>query len=228
MTVLIVAALTFVFSHLILSSVAVRTPLIARLGVGPFMGLYSVVAGASMAWMIIAYGNAPYVETWYAPIWVKHLPAGLMPVAFLFILCAYMTRNPVIIGAKADWAAHPPSGILAVTRHPMAWGIGIWAMTHALTGGGAARFVLFSAIGALGFLGAWHQDRRKARQLGPAWDGFVSKTSFVPFVAVIQGRATLRFADIGAWRIVVAVGLAAAAMAVHEWVIGWSPLPLPG
>lgn len=226
MTALIAAAATFVLSHLILSSNPVRGPVSARLGAKGFLALYSIVALASLVWMVMAFGAAPYVETWFAPVWIKHLPAGIMPIAFLFIVCAYTSPNPSIIGAGAGWADRAPAGILAVTRHPMAWGIGLWAATHALAGGGMARLVLFTAVGALGFLGAWHQDHRKAQQLGPAWETFRSKTSFVPFVAIASGRATLRFADIGVWRIAVAVALAAGAMAAHEWVVGWSPLPL--
>ena len=54
MASLIAACVAFVGSHFLLSH-PLRAPLVARLGTGPFMGLYSLVALASFAWLVVAY-----------------------------------------------------------------------------------------------------------------------------------------------------------------------------
>jgi len=227
MTTLILAALCFILSHLILSATPVRTPMVAKLGSVGFMGLYSVVAIATFLWMLHAYSDAPHVETWFAPTALAHIPAGIMPFALLFIVGAYTSKNPTIVGAQSfDWASHQPIGIMAITRHPMAWGVGLWAISHMMTGGSLARLILFAAIGTLGFFGAWHQDKRKEQQLGAAWPAYIQKTSFLPFAATLAGRAQFRVADLGWWRIALALGLYGGAMALHGQVIGQSPLPL--
>ena len=210
-----------------MSTGSVRSPLVGKFGPVGFMGFYSFVAAVTFCWMIIEFGRAPFVETWTAPIAIAHLPAGIMPIALYFIVGAYTSKNPTMVGAQGrDWSSLEPVGVMAITRHPMAWGIGLWARSHMLTGGGLARLIFFGSIGALGFLGAWHQDKRKALQLGDAWPAYVAKTSFLPFGAVLSGRLRLRFADIGWWRIALALAIYGVVIVFHERIIGFNPLPL--
>ena len=48
------AAFLFVGGHFLLSGAALRPRLTARLGEGPFRGLYALVMLASFAWMVFA------------------------------------------------------------------------------------------------------------------------------------------------------------------------------
>ena len=50
-------------------------------------------------------------------------------------------------------------------------------------------------------------------------------TSAVPFVAIAQGRQSLRLAEIGVWRVAIAVGIWATVLLLHPYVIGVRALP---
>lgn len=58
------AAVAFVGSHLLLSH-PLRRPLVGAIGERPFLGLYSLVAFATLGWLIVAYGAAPASD----PLW---------------------------------------------------------------------------------------------------------------------------------------------------------------
>ncbi len=51
-------------------------------------------------------------------------------------------------------------------------------------------------------------------------------TSTLPFAALASGRATLRFSDIGTWRILLGVVVYLTLLLAHRAVIGVSPLPM--
>lgn len=55
---LLIAATAFVGTHFLMSH-PLRAPLVSRLGEKGFLGLYSLVAAATMIWMILAYRAAP-------------------------------------------------------------------------------------------------------------------------------------------------------------------------
>ena len=61
------AAVAFVGSHFVLSH-ALRRPLVSAIGEKGFLGVYSLVAFATLGWLIAAYLKAPLT----APLW----PAG--------------------------------------------------------------------------------------------------------------------------------------------------------
>ena len=58
-----------------------------------------------------------------------------------------------------------------------------------LMNGWAGDVIFFGMFPALGILGGMHQDARKIRELGDRYREFVAKTSFVPFAALLSGRA---------------------------------------
>lgn len=66
-------------------------------------------------------------------------------------------------------------------------------------------------------------DRKRRRNLGPAWDEFAAATSRIPFGAIIAGRNQLRLEELSPWRAGVGVVLFAVAL-WHEHAGVW-PLP---
>ena len=84
---------------------------------------------------------------------------------------------------------------------------------------------MFGTIAALALIGAPVLDAKKAAQYGSRWNAFAEVTSSVPFVAIAQGRQRLVLAEIGWWRLVVAILLFLAALYGHRWAFGVSPLP---
>jgi uncharacterized membrane protein len=115
-------------------------------------------------------------------------------------------------------------GIVRITRHPFMWGVGLWAGAHILANGDLASLVLFAAVGVLALLGTLLIDRKYAARRGPDWQEFAAATSNLPLAAVFAGRQRLAFAEIGWWRVALALAVYALLLAAHPWLFGGAPL----
>ncbi len=221
LTSLIVAALLFVFGHLGLSTIAVRTPFEKRLGANAYQGLYALFALAVLGWMVFAYRAAPYIELFRAPPWTRFIPISIMPIALLFFLCSVSTRNPATAGQE-KFVDVEPRGILRITRHPMLWSFALWGIAHTTANGDIASLIVFASIATLAILGMLHIDSRRQVKLGEAWATFAEKTPLIPFS---KGNIGAALREIGPSRFVVTLLLFGALLHFHKTVIGVSALP---
>lgn len=229
MNQMFLATLAFVGSHFLLSSAALRTPLQEQLGAAGFRILYSLVAAATLAWVVISYGNAPYLEVWQPPFFLYHLPLIIMPVSVFLVVAGVTTRSATAVGGDALDESDPKvpnSGILRVTRHPFLWGTALWALAHLLVNGDAATMILMGGILLLSLGGMWHIDKRREQSMGPAWGPIQMTTSVIPFAALLAGRTSMDWAGIGWWRPLLALAVFIALFLLHASVIGVSPLPV--
>lgn len=224
---LIFALVAFVGSHFILSH-PLRHPLIRTLGRSGFLGLYSVVALATFAWVVIAYTKAPTVFLWTPPAFFYPLTNLVMLVALILFVGSLIQPNPMMVHPVSPEGAvvappnlpKAPRGVVAITRHPMMWGIGLWAISHALVNGDAATLALCIGIAVLALGGAVLQDRRKAAEFGADWNRFASETAYVPFGAQAAKRLPWRTVWPG-WLVVVGgVSLFVALAFFHEALFG--------
>lgn len=220
------AALAFVGSHLVLSSRPVRGSLIARIGEGPFRGLYSAVAAATLVWLILAYNRAPYAEWWAEPSWGRWLSLALMLLASVLFVASVSPANPTIAGNERRLGATEPGrGVFAITRHPMLWSFALWGVAHLVVNGDGASVIFFGAFAVLALAGQTQIDTRRRASGGDAWARVEATTSAVPFAALIAGRTRLRMTDFGWWRLGLGLVLFAALLHAHRPVIGLSPFP---
>ena len=120
----------------------------------------------------------------------------------------------------------PWRGVFAVTRHPVMWATGLWALLHLINRPEPASLVFFGVLALLAIGGTWLQDRRKARELGADWARFAERTSFVPFAALAAGRAKLSLRDLGWWQPAVAVVLWAAVLHFRTALFGVPAVPI--
>ncbi|MEX2202412.1 MAG: NnrU family protein [Dongiaceae bacterium] len=222
---IVLAMTAFVGMHFLLSSRPLRDPLVARLGEGPFRGLYSSIAAASLIWVIVAYNHAPAGGLWTPPAWLAPLPAMIMPLAVLLLVGALTQPNPTLAGMEKR-AALRATGVLAITRHPMLWAIAIWALLHMIANPDVASRILFGGLVILSLGGTLAIDARKRRQRPAEWAPFVAASSNLPFAALLSGRARLRFADLGWWRLALAAVLYAALLALHPILFGAPAVPV--
>lgn len=222
---LLAAVAAFVGSHFVLSSQPLRGVLVGKLGEWGFRGVYSALALVLLIWVILAYNGAPWIEVWSPPTALRHVSLTIMPVACILVVAAFTRSNPTIVGMDTKRiASEEPSGILRITRHPAMWGIGLWAISHLLANGDAAGILLFGGMAILAFGGAAHLDARKRTNAGDAWTAYEACTSFVPFVAWMNGRTSVRLADVG-WRsIALGLGLYGLLLTCHFWLFGVDPL----
>ena len=191
MTSLWLAAIAFVGMHFLLSH-PLRAPLVQAVGEGAFLGIYSVVAIGTLAWMIIAY--------WIAPMTVPLWPVGngLWTIVTVLMLLASVLLAGSLVGNPAFPKPGVPNpapgtarGVYAITRHPMLWAFAIWGFAHILVYPIEKTFVTAAAIIILSLVGAAFQDSKKERLQPEVWPAWERRTSYIPFMAVITGRARL-------------------------------------
>jgi uncharacterized membrane protein len=214
MTGLLAATAAFVLTHFV-ASTPLRARLAARLGEWPYRGAYSLVALATLGWMIWAYAGAPREALWTG---FREIPRVALPLALILIACGYF-RNPTMVGAERLLKSDEPArGIIRITRHPIMWGVILWAGAHLLASGERAATVFFGGFLLLSALGTILIDRRKSPD--PDYARFKAVTSNIPFVAIAQGRNRIAWQEIG-WRRP-AIGLVAFVVVfiVHPWISG--------
>jgi uncharacterized membrane protein len=221
------AAGLFVALHLF-PSTPLRSALVRRLSQAGYLILFSLLSIVSLAWLVLAFEAAPYGEKlWAMPLGWLWLKAVLVLFALILITGGYLTPNPSLPGA-GRFLARPNAaqGVFAITRHPLMWGIAIWAFAHLLTEGTLRAALFFGALVLVALPGAWLQERRKRKELGAGWADFEARTSFLPFAALLSGRTRLSMKEFGWWRLAIAIAGFAVILHFHAALFGAQPLPV--
>jgi uncharacterized membrane protein len=214
----------FLGSHLGLSSATVRGWLVGRFGEQRFLGLYSLIALLTLVVMSVAYAQASHhLYLWPPGPGVRHLPLLFMPVAFFLIAGGVLIPNPSAVGMEGRLGQEEPAtGVLRITRHPMMWGILVWAMAHILANGDQASLLFFGGFLLTALLGSLHLDRRMVATQGERWQRVVAVTSYLPFAAILAGRQTLRWAELR-WPAALGLGLFVLLLLLHQSLFGVRP-----
>lgn len=222
---LLAAAVLWVAVHIGVAGTRLRDRIVARIGEGPFRGLFVLASFVLLGWLAWSFGAAgPVRMLWIAPQWLAVLMMVLMLPALLLFVCSVTAPNPTsVAGARALEAPNPAVGILRVTRHPMLWAFALWGIVHLVVLGTASAAVLSGAIIVTAFAGMPSLDAKYARRHPGRWPAFSAATSLVPFAAIAQGRNRLAVSEIGWWRPLLAVVLWAALIALHPWAFGVDP-----
>ena len=207
---LMLATAAFLAAHFV-SSTPLRAKLVGALGEWPYRGVYSLVAFATLVWMIWAYAAAPREALLWTPL--RLVPIVVMPLAFVLIACGYW-RNPTMVGAdKLLRSEDPARGIIRITRHPIMWGVLLWAAAHIVARADAKSLVFFGGFLVLAAAGTMLLDSRK--RSNPDWPRFAAATSHIPFVAIAQGRNRIAWREIGWLRPLIGVAVYFGVLAIH-------------
>lgn len=189
MTSLILAAIAFVGTHFLLSH-PLRAPIVGRIGAGPFLGLYSLVAAVTLLWMVFAYRAAPPQSIAWEAGEAGWVVATIVMWLASVLLVGSLIGNPAM--PDPTGAKRPPTearGVYAITRHPMMWAFMLWSLVHILIWSTPANSIVAGAVLVLALFGSLAQDRKKQALMGADWAGWEAKTSWVPFAALAGGRA---------------------------------------
>jgi len=128
----ILGLVIFLGPHVFVSRRNERAQLIAKLGVGPYRGLFSIVAIIGI--VVIGYGFARYrdaglITVWNPPAWTQQIVVVLMWPASIMIVAAYI-----------------PGNIKRVLKHPMLAGTKTWAFAHLCANGDLGGIILFGSV----------------------------------------------------------------------------------
>ena len=190
MNTVILACIAFVGTHFLLSH-PLRAPLVRAVGEKGFLGLYSLVAFATLGWIVVAYRAAPPAPLWWDQSDAIWIVGSILTLIAAILVMGSLIRNPALPHPEARAVEDVPAatGVFAVTRHPMMWGFALWGIAHILVFPDPANVAVATAIIVLALVGAHLQDRKKAALQPEFWPRWQERTSFVPFAAIAAGRA---------------------------------------
>jgi len=126
MTLLIIGLVLFFLPHVFATFRPARAAVIERVGENGYKGLFSIFALVGLGVIVWGKATAPFIHV-YPPVVIGYkLIAPLMVVSFILMAGANMKTN-----------------IKRVTRHPMLWGVTLWALAHLLVNGDLASMLIF-------------------------------------------------------------------------------------
>jgi uncharacterized membrane protein len=201
----------FVGSHFAMSH-PLRAPLVRMLGEKGFMLAYTVVSFATLGWVAHAFAAAPPTDLPHSGEagWIM---ASALTWLAMVLLAGSFAGNPALPTPMAEAQARSqPEGVFRVTRHPMMWGIGLWALSHMVLFWSTRTMITAFAMGVLALVGSRLQDAKKAMLMGDAWSEWSRKTSWAPRLG--------QFPRVGAVPLVLGTAAWLAGSWLHLWQAG--------
>lgn len=131
MTLFILGLIIFFGAHLFTALArGPREALVARIGAGPYKGLYSLVSIGGFALFVIGWPNADATVLYVTNFTMVHVAYGLMLIALILLASAYA----------------PKGKIAAAVKHPMLAAVKVWAFAHLLVNGDVRSVILFGSF----------------------------------------------------------------------------------
>lgn len=190
---LLAANVAFVGTHFMMSH-PLRAPMVKAFGPMLFQIVYSLVSFATLGWVYFAFKAAPPADLPGSGD-VGWIIATVLTVPALVLLSGSLIGNPALPTPQAeDQARAEPRGVFKVTRHPMMWGIALWALSHIVLFWSLRTTIIALAMGVLALVGAKLQDAKKETLMGDAWQVWESRTSYWPRWQAIFGVGALPWA----------------------------------
>jgi uncharacterized membrane protein len=187
MTQLLLALAAFIGTHFLMSH-PLRAPMVKALGDRGFQGAYSLISLLTFVWVIMAFRATPATEPFWTVSGVHWWIATVIMLLASILLVGSFAGNPALPApGAAEAAARAPRGVLAITRHPMMWSVALWALAHVMIAPDRRVILLCGSFAFLALAGSAGQDRKKLTTMGSAWQGWLDRTSFVPFARGITG-----------------------------------------
>jgi uncharacterized membrane protein len=133
MTLLVLGLVIFLGLHSTrIVSESGRERAIARIGEGPWKGLYSLVSVIGFVLIIWGFARARYdaSQLWTPPAGARHITMLLMLIALLLFAGFLFKRSHIAV----------------LVHHPMLWAVVLWSAGHLFANGSAADLVLFGVF----------------------------------------------------------------------------------
>jgi uncharacterized membrane protein len=170
MLLLIVGLILFLGAHSIsIINEGWRDGMVARLGLSPWKGAYSVAAIVGFVLIVKGYAAARLdpIVLYTPPAWMAYVTALLMLFVFPLFVAAYF-----------------PGRIRTAAKHPMLAATKIWAFAHLLANGTLADVLLFG-----GFLAWAVADRISMKRRTPRVLATAPAAAFNDVIVIVLGLA---------------------------------------
>ncbi|GFS45834.1 15-cis-zeta-carotene isomerase [Actinidia rufa] len=130
-------------------------------------------------------------------LWQLQSVPGIHQVMWLSSFISFFFLYPSTFNLLEVAAVDKPkmhlweTGIMRITRHPQMVGQVIWCLAHTVWIGNSVAVA--ASIGLIGhhLFGVWNGDRRLAIRYGEDFEVLKSRTSVIPFAAILDGRQKL-------------------------------------
>jgi len=158
---LILGVLIWSGVHLVPSlGVQMRAALIARIGEGPYKGLFALSIVAAIALMALGWRSISPVAAYQPPAWGVPLATYAMFVSLVLFM-----------------GSNVPTNLKRFVRHPQLTGVAVWALAHLLANGDLRSLLLFGGLGLWSVVAMVSINRR---------DGAWEKPEPLPLAAEIK------------------------------------------
>ena len=134
--ILILGLVVFLGAHTFVTFREVRSAQIERFGLNTYRALFALVALIGLVlivWGFDLYRHHAWIQVWKPPAFMRHINIGLMLVAVILMVAAFI-----------------PSHIKAKAKHPMLAAVKTWALAHLLSNGDLGAIILFGSFLAWG------------------------------------------------------------------------------
>jgi uncharacterized membrane protein len=168
--VLILGLVIFIANHVFVTFRDARARAIARLGIGGYRALFSIVSIVGLVLIIYGYGHYRVnpIEVWSPPAFMRHITIGLMLIAVILLIAYFV-----------------PSHIKAKAKHPMLAAVKTWALAHLLSNGDLGSILLFGSFLAWGVYARIAAKRRGDLGATTAPSGWVNDAIVVVLGIVV-------------------------------------------
>jgi uncharacterized membrane protein len=126
-----------------------RETAIARIGEGPWTGIYSALSVIGFVLIVWGFARVRYdaPQLWTPPAGARHITMLLMLIA-LILFAGFLFKR---------------SHIAVMTHHPMLWAVLLWSVGHLFANGSGADLLVFGAFlvwSAADLASSYARDRR--------------------------------------------------------------------
>jgi uncharacterized membrane protein len=112
-----------------------------------YKAIFSIITVTGIVLIVMGYPQVEYNLVFSPPEWGRAVTASLMLISLVFFAAANM-----------------PGNLKRFTRHPMLWGLVIWAIAHLFSNGDRAAVVLFVSLGLFALVAMLSANLRGAKK----------------------------------------------------------------
>lgn len=215
--------LAFGGTHIVGSSIPVRTRLIPKLGLLGFEGLYSLVALSTFVPLCYVYFTAKHLGPALFTVTDVHRTATFMTMLLSLVVIAQSLVTPSPLTTRAELMGKFTSrarGIQRITRHPQNFGFVLFGLAHVVSNPYVPAMLFFGGFVAYGLLSAVHQDRRTLAIGGEEVAQFQTETSLLPMAAILAGKQRFAFDEYNLPALVASIVLLLLLRCFHATLFG--------